>query len=299
MTSILALDSRLGRTRPCRLRKRARPSSVAPASGPAAAAACRRGVRKAVFDRVDRSDLASDDQMPASRPLLLAVPRPDSASRDVDSQLSARAVAQDAAGPVLRTNALGQFFDRDGRRGGLLRLPAGARGPAWSGNMEARLLGPDVLVAMHVGDENLVRILEPPQTARLLAITAVDADPREPDRPGARPAHDVEGMFALPHLLARGLGDPRPLTTRRVFDPALRQIEPHVDRRVALAVRQHPEHRDLTIVDLAQPPRRLPGHPDRAIALLGKAALVEDESAGRLPPRRQSASAPICATTGS
>ena len=74
--------------------------------------------------------------------------------------------------------------------------------------MEAGLLGPDVLVAMHVGDENLVRILEPPQKARLLAITAVDADPREPDRPGARPAHDVEGSVRSSTSCARPRGSP-------------------------------------------------------------------------------------------
>ncbi|MFZ2106784.1 MAG: PIG-L family deacetylase, partial [Roseiarcus sp.] len=41
--------------------------------------------------------LAPDDQMPASRSLFLAVPDPDPAGRDVNPQLSARAVAQDAA----------------------------------------------------------------------------------------------------------------------------------------------------------------------------------------------------------
>src|SRR5580704_7371577 len=200
---------------------------------------------------------------------------------------------------VLRRNALGQFFDRDGRRGGLLRLRRAPAARLGGGNMEAGLLGPDVLVAMHVGDENLVRILEPPQKARLLAITAVDADPREPDPPGARPAHDVERMFALRHLLARGLGEPRPLTTRRVFDPALRQIEPHVDRRMALAVRQHPEHRDLTIVDLAQPPVHCRATPTELSTCLGKLLSSRIRALVGLPPRRRSASAPIWATTGS
>ena len=93
--------------------------------------------------------------------------------------------------------------------------------------------------------------------------------------------------------------NPRPLASRRVVDPALRQIEPHVDRRVPLAVRQHAEHRDLTIVDLAQPPGPLPGHADRAIALFGEAALVDDQALVGLPPRSRSASRPICATTGS
>ena len=152
--------------------------------------------------------------------------------------------------------------------------------------MESRLLRPDVLVEMHVGDESLVLVVQSPQKVRLLAITAVDAHPRKPNSPGARPAHDVEREFALGHFLARGLGNPRPLAACRVLDPALRQIEPRIDRRVALAIGQHPEHRDLTIVDLAQPPRPLPGHADRTIALLGKAALVDDQRARRLAAQK-------------
>jgi hypothetical protein len=93
-------------------------------------------------------------------------------------------------------------------------------------------------------------------------------------------------MFALRYLLPRRLGDPRQLATRRIFDPAVRQIEPHVDRRVPLAVRQHREHRDLAIVDLAQPPRPLPGHADRTIPLLGEAALVDDQGARRLAAQK-------------
>src|SRR5277367_7071247 len=53
------------------------------------------GVRETVFDRLDRSYLAPDDQMPASRSFFLTVPEPDPTVSDVDSQLSARAVAQD------------------------------------------------------------------------------------------------------------------------------------------------------------------------------------------------------------
>src|SRR5580658_3954363 len=92
------------------------------------------------------SNLAPDDQMPASRSLFLAVPDPDPAGHDVNPQLSARAVAQDAARPVLGRDALGQFLDGDGRRCGLLllrRTPAARLG---GGNMESRLLRPDVLV---------------------------------------------------------------------------------------------------------------------------------------------------------
>src|ERR1700692_3311848 len=101
MAAIPAPDNRRDRTRLWRLRKRARPSSAAPASGPVGAAAYRR-----LFDGLDRSNLAPDDQMPASRSLFLAVPDPDPAGRDVNPQLSARAVAQDAARPVLGRDAL-------------------------------------------------------------------------------------------------------------------------------------------------------------------------------------------------
>ena len=72
---------------------------------------------------------------------------------------------------------------------------------------------------------------------------------------------------------------PRPARNGGIIDPALRQIEPHIDGRVALAVRQHGEHRDLTIVDL-------PGRPDhwrttpRAIALFGEAASIADRRVG-------------------
>jgi hypothetical protein len=89
-------------------------------------------------------------------------------------------------------------------------------------------------------------------------------------------------MLAFRSLRARLLGDPGPLATRRILDPAVRQIEPHVDRRVPLAVRQHAEHRDLTIVDLAQSPSPLPSDAHRAVALFGEAALVDDQRARRL-----------------
>src|SRR6202789_3109182 len=86
----------------------------------------------------------------------------------------------------------------------------------------SRVLRPDVLVAMHVGDESLVLVVQSPQKVRLLAIPAVDAHPRKPNSPGARPAHDVEREFALRHFLARGLGNPRPLAARRSSAPANR-----------------------------------------------------------------------------
>src|ERR1700752_2443913 len=96
----------------------------------------------------------------------------------------------------------------------------------------------------------------------------------------------MSSASSLFDIFSRAASNPPPLAARRVLDPALRQIEPRIDRRVALAIGQHPKHRDLTIVDLAQPPPPLPGHADRTIALLGKAALVDDERARRLAAQK-------------
>ena len=226
--------------------------------------------------------------MPASRPLFLAVPDPDPAvSRCRLAAVRACSRAGCSASSPRAGMPLASFSTVIGRRGGLLllrRTPAARLG---GGNVEVR--APSVQTCWlrcTSATKTSFCVVQRPQKVRLLAVTAVDAHPRKPHPPGARPAHDVERMFALRHLLARGLGNPRPLATRRVLDPALRQIEPHVDRRVPLAVRQHPEHRDLTIVDLAQPPRPLPGDAHRTIALLGEAALVDDQRARRLAAQK-------------
>jgi len=50
----------------------------------------------------------------------------------------------------------------------------------------------------------------------------------------------------------------------------------------AVVIRQHAEHRDLAVVDFAQAPRPLPGDSNRALALLGKAAFVDDQATRRL-----------------
>src|SRR5271154_7637538 len=86
--------------------------------------------------------------MPAWGSFFLTVPEPAPTVSDVDSQLSARAVAQEAARPVLGRDALGQFLDGDRLRDGLplLRRPPAAR--LGRGNMESRLLGPKPLGAM-------------------------------------------------------------------------------------------------------------------------------------------------------
>src|SRR5271154_3107809 len=99
--------------------------------------------------------------------------------------------------------------------------------------------------------------------------------------PRARALRTMSSACALFEVSLRAASGTPAARNAPVLDPAVRQIEPHVDRRVPLAVRQHREHRDLTIVDLAQPPRPLPGHADRMIPLFGEAALVDDQRARR------------------
>ncbi len=145
----------------------------------------------------------------------------------------------------------------------------------------ARALGPDPLGAMDIGDEHLLHVLQCPQEGRFLAVTGINADPCEPHPASPRLAHDIQSMFAFRGQLARRRRDPGRVASRRILDPGVRQVEPHIDRRVPLAVGQHAEHRDLAVVHLAQPPGPLPGHANRTIALLGEAAFVDDQAAHR------------------
>ena len=135
---------------------------------------------------------------------------------------------------------------------------------------------------MHVGDEHLAGVVQRAQEGGLLAVAAVDADPGEPHPALPRRAHDLQRQLRLRAQLARRHRDPGPVASRWVFDPAPRQIEPHVDRRVPLAVGQHREHRDLAVIDLAQAAAPLPGNANRVLSLLDEAALVDDQGAGRL-----------------
>jgi hypothetical protein len=97
--------------------------------------------------------------MPAPRRFFLAIPYPDAPVCEIDPQLPARAVAQDAARPVARAEPLRQALHRD-------RCPRGlplARRTAAAGlgrrNRKFWLFGPDPLGAMNVGDKYLVAIV--------------------------------------------------------------------------------------------------------------------------------------------
>jgi hypothetical protein len=75
---------------------------------------------------------------------------------------------------------------------------------------------------MDIGDEHLLCVVQGPQEGGFLTVTGVDTDPREPHPPGARLAHDVQGMRTLRRQLARGLWDPGLIASRWVLDPACR-----------------------------------------------------------------------------
>src|SRR3954451_13526290 len=120
------------------------------------------------------------------------------------------------------------------------------------------------------------------QEGRLFAVAAVHSDLAEPHPPRPRRTPQLKCKISLRAHPARLWRDLGAVAAGRVVDPALRQGEPHVYRRVPRSVSQHREHRHLAVVHLAQPPAPLPGHTNRAIALLDEAALVDDQRAARL-----------------
>ena len=135
---------------------------------------------------------------------------------------------------------------------------------------------------MNIGNKGLARVVQGAQEGGLLAVAAVHPDPAEPYPPRPRRPHHLQRKIRLGPHRARLYRDLGPVAAGRVLDPALRPVEPHVDRRVPHAIGQHREHRHLTIVHLAQAPAPLPGNPNRAITLLDEAALVDNQRAVRL-----------------
>jgi hypothetical protein len=241
---------------------------------------CRRRVGEAVFDPLRRPHLATDHQVPAPRRRFRAVPHPDPPVCDVDPQRAAGALAQGVALPIIRAEASDQLLHRDAVHGGvLLAWRTSSRGLRRR-NMQPRRFGPDPLRGMNIGDEGLVHLVQGAQEGRILAVAAIHPDPAEPHPP--RHTDHLKRKLGLGAHRARFCRDFGPVAAGRVVDPALRQVEPHVDRRVPRPIGQHREHRHLAIVHLAQPPAPLPGNANRAIAVLDEAALVEDQ--GPEPP---------------
>ncbi len=166
--------------------------------------------------------------------------------------------------------------------------------------MDPGRLRPNPLGLMDIGDKHLLRIIRRPQERWLLAIAGIDTDPCEPQPPGPRLPHDIQSVLAFRRRLACALRHPGLIAPRRVLDPTFRQIKPHVHWHVPLAVRQHPEHRNLTIVHLAQAPRPLPRHaPTERSPCLGKLLSSMIRQLLGLPPSRWSTSWLICTTAGS
>ena len=166
--------------------------------------------------------------------------------------------------------------------GGLLLTWRTSSRGLWRRNVQPRRFAPDPLVAMNIGNEGLAHLVQGAQEGGLLAVAAVHPDPAEPHPSRPRRPHYLERESSLRAHRARLWRDLGPVAAGRVVDPALRQVEPHVDRHVPRPVGQHREHRHLAVVDLAQTPAPLPGHANRAIALLDETALVDEQRAVRL-----------------
>ena len=134
---------------------------------------------------------------------------------------------------------------------------------------------------MHVGNEHLALIRQRPQERRLLAIAGIDPHPAKAPPLSPRRADHVQSMPALRLQLPGRFRNAGSRTPRPILDPCLGKIKSHVDRRVPLPVRQHAKHRNLAVVDLAEPARPLPLNPNRTHALLEEARLVDDQAAVR------------------
>ena len=82
-------------------------------------------------------------------------------------------------------------------------------------------------------------------------------------------------------LRADRLRDTRSSAAGRIGDPGRRQVEALVHQGMPARRDVGQEDAQLAVADLAQRPAVLPRHPDRFLALLGKAALIEHEDALR------------------
>jgi hypothetical protein len=134
---------------------------------------------------------------------------------------------------------------------------------------------------MNIGNEGLAHLVQGAQEGGLLAVAAVHPDPAEPHPRRPRRTHHRERESAPGAHRARLWRDLGALASGRLVDPALRQVEPHVDRRVPRTVAPHGEHRHLTVIDLTQAAAPLSSNANRAISWFDEAA----RSASRLNRR--------------
>src|SRR6195952_4302003 len=170
--------------------------------------------------------------MPAPRRRFLAAPPPAPPVRDVNPQRTARALAQGAAAPLARAEPGDQLVYRGAVYGGLLLAGRTASRRLWRRNVQPRRFAPDPLRAMNIGNKSLAHVVQRAQEGGLLAVAAVHSHPAEPRPPRPCRTHHLQRKIRLGAHLARLCRDLGPVASRRVIDPALRQVEPHVDRRV-------------------------------------------------------------------
>jgi hypothetical protein len=143
---------------------------------------------------------------------------------------------------------------------------------------------------MDIGDEHLIRIVQGPQECRFFAVPSINPHPFEPHPAGTRLTHDIPCMFAFGRQLACVSRDAGLITSRRVLNPAVRQVKSHINRRMVLSVRQHAEHRHLAVVDLAQAARNWRATPTERSPCLAKLLSSMIKLLVGLPPSKRSAS---------
>jgi len=180
-----------------------------------------------------------------------------------------------------------QGFDRDRLVAG--RTPQPRRRPATArprlGRQRAHARRPDRQVRQNADDIGQLKREQAVLEAHVGAITGVGQHHPRCHALGECGADLLERdlRLGLERHLIRHAGLAPPF---RVVGPALGQVEPIGDRQTGLLVGEGERHRHLAVVGLAEDAAVLPRHPDRVLALLGKAGVVDDPGGDR-PQRRQ------------
>ena len=141
-------------------------------------------------------------------------------------------------------------------------------------------------MAMDIGHESAAQGVEPVQKRRLLTVATVHADIPEVQPPALRRGDHLQCQRGLAAVVPGVLRDGGLRAAQRVVRPGLGQIQPGVHQAGHLPPAQGREHAHLAVVDLAQPAIPLPGDPGRPLALLGKAAFVDQQHRPRAAQQR-------------
>jgi hypothetical protein len=139
---------------------------------------------------------------------------------------------------------------------------------------------------MDIGNESAAQGVEPVQKGRFLAVATVHADIPEAQPTPLRRGDHLQCQRGLAAVLAGVLRDGRPFAALGVIRPRLGQVQAGVHQAGHLPPAQGREHAHLAVVDLPQPTIPLPGDPGRPLALLGKAAFIDQQHRLRASQQR-------------